>query len=149
MDDKTNQNADALKTGDHVVGPAVARVREDDLEPHEGLRYIAKLFKALAVLLIFMFVAELVIGFRHDGGAALGTLLVEGTRTLVYAGFLWGAGDLVTMFIESNHDLRASRILLGRLNGKMDRMAGIEPSAGDALVASPRTERSGPRTSRS
>src|SRR3982751_4785068 len=49
------------------VGPAVARVREDDLEPHEGLRYIAKLFKALAVLLIFMFVAELVIGFRHDG----------------------------------------------------------------------------------
>jgi hypothetical protein len=145
----TGAPADASKPDEQLTGPPVARVREEDLEPHEGLRYIAKLFKALAVLLIFMFVAELVIGFRHDGGAALGTLLVEGTRTLVYAGFLWGAGDLALMFIESNHDLRATRILLGRLNGKIDRMAGIEPSASDAQVATPRIDRGGPRSSRS
>ena len=41
------------------------------------------------------------------------------------SGFLWGAGDLALMFIESNHDLRATRILIGRLNGKMDRLAGV------------------------
>lgn len=151
METKPNssEHEDTTKVDEALVGPPVARVREEDLEPHEGLRYIAKLFKALAVLLIFMFIAELIIGFRHDGGAALGTLLVEGTRTLVYAGFLWGAGDLALMFIESNHDLRATRILIGRLNGKMDRLAGVEPSASDEHVATPRADRSGPRTSRS
>jgi hypothetical protein len=140
VEEKTTVETEAVKHGDHDVGPPVARVREEDLEPHEGLRYIAKLFKALAVLLLFMFVAELVIAFRQDGGAALGTLLVEGTRTLVYAGFLWGAGDLALMFIESNHDLRATRILLGRLNGKMDRFGGQEPGA-DPNVATSRIER--------
>jgi hypothetical protein len=33
------------------------------------------------------------------------------------------------MFIESNHDLRAARILLGRLNGKMDRPGTTPPEA--------------------
>ena len=140
MDDKVNapetEPVDAKTAGDQYSGPPVARVREEDLEPHEGLRYIAKLFKALAVLLIFMFIAEVVIGIRHDGDAAIGTLLVEGTRTLVYAGFLWGAGDMAMMFIESNHDLRATRILLGRLNGKIDRFVGEGQPAG-----APRVER--------
>ena len=138
MDDKVKVPAEA---GNATVmgGPPVARVREDDLEPHEGLRYIAWLFKAMAVLLLIMFIAELVIGFRHDGSAALGTLLVEGTRTLVYAGFLWAAGDLAIMFIESNHDLRATRILLGRLNGKMDRFLGQDPSASESLGNGPRS----------
>lgn len=131
MDD-TRKETETAKQGDAVEsmdGPPVARVRDEDLEPHDGLRYIAKLFKALAILLILMFIAEIVIGLRHDGSAALATLLVEGTRTLVYAGFLWGAGDLAIMFIESNHDLRATRILLGRLNGRMDRVLGVEPEA--------------------
>jgi hypothetical protein len=97
-----------------------AQVREDDLEPHEGLRYIAKLFKTLALLLIFMMIAEVVVGLQQDGVAALGTLLVEATRLIVFAGFLWGIGDIAVMLIESNHDLRATRILLGRLNGRME-----------------------------
>ncbi|MEO5510627.1 MAG: hypothetical protein ABIS27_08340 [Longimicrobiales bacterium] len=149
MEEKKIETAEPTKAGDHDVGPPVARVREEDLEPHEGLRYIAILFKALAVLLLLMFVFELVIGFRHDGSAALGTLLVEGTRTIVYAGFLWGAGDLALMFIESNHDLRASRILLGRLNGKLDRLPGLEPGQPAGGLPDTHTERSGPRASRS
>lgn len=103
-----------------VTGPT-AEVREDDLEPHDGLRYIAKLFKALALLLVFMMIAEVIIGLNQDGVAALGTLMVEATQLVVFAGFLWGVGDIAVMLIESNHDLRASRILLGRLNGKMER----------------------------
>jgi hypothetical protein len=145
VEEKVKDPAQASPAADHDVGPPVARVREEDLEPHEGLRYIAKLFKALAVLLIVMFIAEIVIGFRNDGSAALGTILVEGTRTLVYAGFLWGAGDLALMFIESNHDLRASRILLGRLNGKIDRVLGQETSASDASLIAPRAGRETPR----
>jgi len=110
------------RADEETVAPPVGQVREEDLEPHEGLRYIAKLFKALALLLIFMLIAELIIGFQQDGMAALGPLLIEATRLVVFAGFLWAAGDLAVMFIEANHDLRASRILLGRLNGKMDRL---------------------------
>jgi hypothetical protein len=116
------------------------QVREEDLEPHDGLRYIAKLFKTLALLLIFMMIAEVIIGLQQDGVNALGTLLVEATRLIVFAGFLWGAGDMAVMFIESNHDLRATRILLGRLNGRFDRYLSArdaahepQPAGGDVL----------------
>ncbi|MGH7445233.1 MAG: hypothetical protein ACREKM_10165 [Longimicrobiales bacterium] len=105
-----------------------ARVRDEDLEPHEGLRYIAKLFKALAVLLIIMLIAEIIIGVRQDGPAALATLLIEATRIVVFAGLLWGAGDLAVIMIESNHDLRATRILVGRLAYRVQRLIENEPS---------------------
>jgi hypothetical protein len=111
-------------------------VREEDLEPHEGLRYIARLFKALAILLLFMLIAEIVIGFQQDGSAALTTLLVEATRMIVFAGFLWAAGDITIMLIESNHDLRAARILLGRLNGRLER-AFPEPGVDPATTRQP------------
>lgn len=96
-----------------ITGPA--RVREEDLEPHEGLRYIAKLFKALAILLVIMLIAEIIVGVQQEGPAAIATLLIEATRIIVFAGLLWGAGDLAIIMIESNHDLRATRILMGRL----------------------------------
>ena len=120
--------------------PAIARVREEDLEPHEGLRYIARLFKVLALLLALLLVAEVAVGLQQGGTAAIMPLLVEGTKILVFAGLLWAAGDLSVMFIESNHDLRASRILLGRLNGRLERMAAGDPPAqsrGDAPPHSP------------
>ncbi|HUF49310.1 MAG TPA: hypothetical protein VMN60_00665 [Longimicrobiales bacterium] len=123
------QHPDNRRTAETVIdAPPAARVRDEDLEPHDGLRYIAKLFKALALLLIFMLIAELIIGFRQDGMAALGGLLIEATRLVVFAGFLWAAGDLAVMLIESNHDLRAARILLGRLNGKLDRGLNLPPA---------------------
>ena len=119
----TNRRVEEVTT----EAPPAARVRDEDLEPHDGLRYIAKLFKALAILLIFMLIAEVIIGFQQDGMNALGELLLEATRLIVFAGFLWAAGDLAVMFIESNHDLRAARILLGRLNGKIDRLGSSPP----------------------
>lgn len=115
-----------------------ARVRDEDLEPHEGLRYIAKLFKALAVLLVIMLIAEVIIGIQQDGPAALATLLIEATRIVVFAGLLWGAGDLAVIMIESNHDLRATRILVGRLAYRVQRL--IDHEIGDDA----REERSGP-----
>lgn len=130
---------------DADVAPPTARVRTDDLEPHEGLRYIAKLFKALALLLIFMLIAEMIIGFQQDGSAALGTLLIEATRLIVFAGFLWAAGDLAVMLIESNHDLRAARILLGRLNGRMERVVEIQEGRSPASGAGASGEGQGSR----
>lgn len=116
------------------------KVREDDLEPHEGLRYIATLFKVLAVILILLLIAEIIIGLVTTGMGALHTLMVEATRLIVFAGILWGGADLALMLIESNHDLRATRILVGRLNGRVRRMeeqlagAGIDP-AGEPGIA--------------
>jgi hypothetical protein len=102
-------------------GPPESRVREDDLEPHAGLRYVARLFKVLAILLILLLIAEVIIGFTQEGGAAMGTLLIEATRLIVFAGLLWGIADIALMLIESNHDLRATRILVGRINSTLQK----------------------------
>jgi hypothetical protein len=113
----------------------LARVRDDDLEPHAGLRYIARLFKILAIVLAALLIAEIVIGLTTRGAAAIPTLMVEVTRLIVFAAFLWAAGDIALMLISSNHDLRATRILVGRLNAKVDRMvaAGDEEDGGSDL----------------
>jgi hypothetical protein len=117
--------------------PSFATVRDEDLEPHEGLRYIARLFKVLSIFLILLLIGEVVIGFVQLGNEAIPTLLVEATRLIVFAAFLWGAGDIAMMLIESNHDLRAARILLGRLNGKMQRLTDIEIDELERLAANP------------
>jgi hypothetical protein len=103
-------------------GPAESRVREEDLEPHAGLRYVARLFKVLAILLGIMLIAEIIIGLTQQGSESIGTLLVEATRTIVFGGLLWGIGDIALMLIESNHDLRATRILVGRMNQNIERL---------------------------
>jgi hypothetical protein len=100
--------------------PAEARVRDEDLEPFAALRYIARLFKALSILLLVLLVAEVALGLIQAGTAVLGTLLVDATRLLVLAGLLWGIGDLALMLIETNHDLRATRILVGRLQNQLE-----------------------------
>jgi hypothetical protein len=126
------------RQADHAAGPpATATVRQEDLEPHEGLRYVARLFKVLAVLLILMLIFEVVIGLVQQGAAAIPTLVVEATRLIVFAGFLWGGGDLALMLIESNHDLRATRILMGRVNGKLQRLTEMEADELERRAANP------------
>jgi hypothetical protein len=122
------------------VGPqdqVEAGVRDDDLEPHEGLRYIARLFKVLAVILVLMLLFEVIIGLMRQGDQSIPTLVVEATRLVVFAALLWGAGDLALMLIESNHDLRATRILVGRLNTKVQRMVDIETDELELMAANP------------
>jgi hypothetical protein len=101
--------------------PPLASVRGEDLEPHEALRYVAKLFKGLALFLLVMLVFEVFMGLRQEGPTAIGTIFIEAIRVIVIAGVLWGFGDIAVVLIESNHDLRASRIILGRISGKLDR----------------------------
>lgn len=111
---------DGRAEGERRDEPAAAMdVRDEDLEPHEGLRYVARLFKVLALLLVLLLAAEVVLGLARNGTEAIPTLLVEATRLIVFGGLLWGAGDMALMLIESNHDLRATRILVGRLNAKV------------------------------
>ena len=81
---------------------SASSVRTADLEPYVALRYIAKLFKVLAALIMIM-------------------LLGEATRLLVLAGMLWAAGDIAVLMVDVGHDLRVARILLGRINAQMHR----------------------------
>ncbi|MEA2338632.1 MAG: hypothetical protein QOE82_2639 [Thermoanaerobaculia bacterium] len=94
-------------------------VRTEDLEPYVALRYIARLFKVLAVLLLIMLLGEVVTGLVRDGVSAFMTLLGEATRLLVLAGLLWAGGDITILLIDAGHDLRVARILLGRINAAM------------------------------
>jgi hypothetical protein len=101
-------------------------VRTADLEPYMTLRYIAKLFKVLAALMLILLVGEIVLGLTAQGTMSLPDLIAEITRMLVLAGLLWSLGDLTLLIIDAGHDLRVARILLGRINAELHRR-GLDP----------------------
>ena len=101
-------------------------VRSQDLEPYVTLRYIARLFKVLAVLMVVMLIGEIVAGLTTDASEALPTLIGEITQMLVLAGLMWGGGDLTLLGIDAGHDLRVARILLGRINAELHRKNALD-----------------------
>lgn len=108
---RSETDADALGRR-HQETPA--NVRATDLEPYTGLRYLSKLFRIMAIILILLLLTEVVAGLATRGSAAIPTLLAEASRLIVLAGLLWGAGDLAVLLVDIGHDVRATRILLGR-----------------------------------
>ena len=92
----------------------VMQVRASDMEPYVGLRYLSKLFRLMAIILLLGLVAEIVQGLLTQGRAAIPTLLAEASRLVVLAAILWASGDLAILMIDVGHDVRATRILLGR-----------------------------------
>ena len=93
---------------------APTHVRASDIEPYIGLRYLSKLFRFMAIILVLLLIAEVITGLVNQGRAAIPTLLGEMSRLIVLAGLLWGTGDLAILLIDVGHDVRAARILLGR-----------------------------------
>ena len=89
-------------------------VRAADIEPYTGLRYLSKLFRLIALVLVLVLVAEVATGLIQQGTEALPTLVAEASRLIVLAALLWGIGDLVLLLIDAGHDVRATRVLLGR-----------------------------------
>jgi hypothetical protein len=94
-------------------------VRAEDTEPYIGLQYIARLFKIVAMIVIVAIVAEVVAGLMAEGAGALLNLIAEVIQGGVLAAMLWGAGDLTLLFIDVGHDVRAGRVLLGRMSARM------------------------------
>lgn len=93
---------------------AIVTIRDADLEPYVGLRYLSKLFKLMALVTVLLIFAEVVTGLSSEGAMSPAMLFAEASRLVVLAGILWGAGDLAILFIDMGHDLRATRILIGR-----------------------------------
>ena len=113
---------------------ALTHVRATDIEPYVGLRYLSKLFRFMAIILVLLLLAEVVTGFVKQGRAAIPTLLGEMSRLIVLAGLLWGTGDLAILLIDVGHDVRATRILLGRqiANNVIDHQDPPPPTARDS-----------------
>jgi hypothetical protein len=98
-------------------------VRSQDLEPYITLRYIALLFKVLAVVMAILLIGEIILTFMAEEPVSVPDLIARVTQLLVMAGLLWGGGDLTLLLIDAGHDLRVARILLGRINHEMHRSA--------------------------
>jgi hypothetical protein len=112
-DVRTKGGAPAQEKDDDM--PEIPGVRATDLEPYVGLRYLSKLFRLIAVILLLLLVAEIVTGLTTQGSAALPTLLGEASRLIVLAGALWGVGDLAILMVDVGHDVRAVRVYLSRV----------------------------------
>ena len=102
-------------------------VREDDIVPTLGLRWVARLFRGLAVLVFVLMVLQLALGLTSPVDLSYGVLFAEAVRMLILACVLWAAGALADLFVRSSDDLRATRVLLTRIAGRL-REDGDRPS---------------------
>ena len=93
-------------------------IRAEDTEPYIGLQYVARLFKVVAMVVIVALTAEVVIGVGTEGTEALVPLFAEVIQGGVLAAILWGASDITLLLIDLGHDVRAARVLLGRLSAR-------------------------------
>ncbi|CAN5866473.1 hypothetical protein BH23GEM3_BH23GEM3_19800 [soil metagenome] len=105
-------------------------IRAEDTEPYLALQYVARLFKVAAMVVVVALVAEIVAGVVLEGAGALLPLMAEVIRGVVLASILWGAGDLTLLLIDVGHDVRAARVLLGRISV---RAAETLPTADDRV----------------
>lgn len=107
------------REGDQRSSPAdIGTIRADDMEPYVALQYVARLFKISALVVIVALTAEIVAGIALEGAGALLPLIAELIRGVVLAAILWGASDLTLLFIDIGHDVRAARVLLGRISAR-------------------------------
>ena len=90
-------------------------VREEDVEPEKGIRAIAILFRGMALLLLFLMVVQVFFAVTSTVPLSVGVVFADAVRLVIFAGLLWGGGNLAVLLIRSHHDLRATRILTARL----------------------------------
>ena len=105
---------------------APGSVRAEDTEPYVGLQYIARLFKIVSFLVLIALALEIILGVASDGVRAILPLFAEIVQGGVLAAILWGAADVVLLLIDLGHDVRASRVLLGRVSARGEQQYGAQ-----------------------
>jgi hypothetical protein len=109
---KPVETRNSVEDRPHMAGVAV---REDDLESVKGIRAIAILFRGMAIVLVILAALQAFLAATESVPMSPGVVVAEVVRLLIFAGLLWGAGDLAVLAVKSHHDLRATRILTARL----------------------------------
>ena len=115
-----------------------SQVRAEDTEPYVGLQYVARLFKVVAMVVIVALTAEIVAALVMEGPDALLPLFLELLQGAVLAAVLWGASDLTLLFIDVGHDVRAQRVLLGRMSARMGQGFDADQPAPTQVRRAPR-----------
>jgi hypothetical protein len=145
--DRPDERGNGKPVEQHDQSSVIAGIRATDIEPYTGLRYLSKLFRFMAIIVLLLAIAEIATGLYTNGAASIPTLLGEISRLIVIAGVLWGTGDLAHLLIDVGHDVRASRVLLARQtyhmskDGLHDRPLSVErPVAVDRAAAETRAQ---------
>jgi hypothetical protein len=89
-------------------------VREEDIEPVKGIRTIAMLFRGMAILLVALMIMQVALGVTSTVAISYGVMVADAVRLIIFAGLLWGIGDLAVLWVKSHYDLRATKILMAR-----------------------------------
>ena len=116
---------DADKRRDSQNRPSLVGipVREEDIETVKGIRAVALLFRGMAVVLLLLAAVQVLSAVTSTVALSIGVLVAEEVRLIIFAGLLWGLGDLAVLWVKSHHDIRATRILVARV-AYMMRMQG-------------------------
>jgi hypothetical protein len=117
----------AAAEGDERATTQPGAIRAEDIEPYFALQYVARLFKIAAMVVVVALTAEVIAGIALEGMGAILPLFAEVIRGVVLAAILWGVGDLTVLFIDVGHDVRAARVLLGRLSARAAAEQGSAP----------------------
>jgi hypothetical protein len=102
-------------------------VRENDIETVKGIRAVALLFRGMAVLLLVLMAAQLFFGFTSTVPLSPGVILADAVRLIIFAGLLWGGGELAVLWVKSHYDIRAQRILTARIAYMLQQELGDRP----------------------
>lgn len=94
-------------------------VREDDIEPVKGIRTVAVIFRGMAIILLILMVLQVIFALTATLPLSVGVVTADAVRLIIFAGLLWGVGDLAVLFVKSHYDLRATRILMARVEYMM------------------------------
>ncbi|MEP6990153.1 MAG: hypothetical protein ABJA80_04415 [bacterium] len=115
-------DADQRHESTHRPVLAGITVREEDIETVKGIRAVAYLFRGMAILLLLLAVVQVVSAVTSTVQLSVGVVFAEEVRLIIFAGLLWGAGDLAVLWIKSHYDIRATRILVTRIAYMMRQM---------------------------
>ena len=108
------------------------QVREEDVESVRLIRAVVYLFRGMAILLLVLAALQIFSAITSTVALSVGVLSAEVVRLVIFAGLLWGGGDLAVLWIKSHYDIRATRILVARIaymTRKMGEADGTLPRA--------------------